>query len=254
MPGRQRDQLRRCVASVAGRGGTAEGDTSSAFAICTSSLQRGGYLEPGTAKPTAKGRARSRELSREMKHPIAIARYQDMLRRARRGSANRAPILTDFLHKETPLEQPATPQEAKRMLKPLREALDEVFACDTAFGDCHPDRPSAGQCFLASMMVQDMVGGEIVAGEVKNIPHYWVRVNGIDVDITGDQFFFPAVQAKKGQLYAGGRVFDREPREDITYPSNTKVMKLYRKLRKRLLPVLHTQGHDEIADLVGAMP
>jgi hypothetical protein len=189
-----------------------------------------------------------------MKHPIAIARYQDMLRRARRGSANRAPILTDFLHKETPLEQPATPQEAKRMLKPLREALDEVFACDTAFGDCHPDRPSAGHCFLASMMVQDMVGGEIVAGEVKNIPHYWVRVNGIDVDITGDQFFFPAVQAKKGQLYAGGRVFDREPREDITYPSNTKVMKLYRKLRKRLLPVLHTQGHDEIADLVGAMP
>ena len=217
-------------------------------------MQKHGYLEKGTAKPTAKGRARARKLAKQVEHPLAIARYQDMLRLARVGSANRGTLLSSVIHQHVPMEEPKTPAEAKKMLTPLREALDEVFACDTAFGDCHPDRPSAGHCFLASMMVQDMIGGQIVAGQVKKIPHYWVRVNGIDVDITGDQFYFPAVQAKKGHLYKGGTVFEREPREDITYPSNTKVMKLYRKLRKRLMPVLHTQGHDEIADLVGAMP
>ena len=258
------DQLRRCVRRVAGPSGSAEGDVSAAFAICTSSLQEKGYLQEGTNAPTLKGFLRSAELSAQAEHGEAMAAYERMLARIRRhraararatvrGAANReaeVPKLQDLYGAH---EAPTSVREACTRLQPLREALEEVFACDTAYGDCRPDHPSAGHCFLASMMVQDLFGGEIVQGEVNRIPHYWVRVNGIDVDITGDQFDKPKVQAKKGALYRGGAVFERKPQERLTQSGNRKVMKLYDRLRKRVLPVLRKQGKNAIALRIGAM-
>lgn len=241
-----------------------KGDVSAAFAICTSSLQKHGYLREGANAPTLKGYLRAAELAAQPQHTEAMAAYERMLARIRghraaranrpvRGAANReaeVPKLQDLYGVR---EAPASVKEACARLQPLREALEEVFACDTAYGDCRPDHPSAGHCFLASMMVQDLLGGVIVQGEVNRIPHYWVRVNGIDVDITGDQFDKPKVQAKKGALYRGGAVFARKPQERLTQSGNRKVMKLYDRLRTRVLPVLRKQGKNGIAVRIGAM-
>jgi hypothetical protein len=64
---------------------------------------------------------------------------------------------------------------------------------------------------------------------------------------------WPKVQAKKGVLYRGGSVFQRAPRERLTQKGNAKVMKLYDRLRKRVLTVLRKQGQNGIAVRIGAM-
>jgi hypothetical protein len=103
------------------------------------------------------------------------------------------------------------------------------------------------------MMVQDLVGGEIIAGQVGMIPHYWVRMGGLDIDITGDQFDKPTIQAKKGRLYGGGEHFQRQRYERLNQKANRAVMRLYDRLRSRLVPVLRKQGEDEIAAHIEAM-
>lgn len=257
------DQLRRCVRSVAGKRGASRQAVSAGFAICTASLREKGYLDASGRAPTIKGLLRSMELSRQDEHAEAMEAYERMLERIRvhrhqrgartRGATNRKPEVPTFADWLGTEEAPTSAKEACTRLQPLRHALEDVFACDTAYGDCKPDHPSAGHCFLASMMVQDLLGGEIMSGQIGRIPHYWVRVNGIDVDITGDQFDKPKVQAKKGVLYRGGSVFQRAPRERLMQGGNRKVMKLYDRLRKRVLPVLRAQGQNGIAVRIGAM-
>ena len=256
------DQLRRCVRSVARKRGGSREAVSAGFAICTASLRDKGYLTASGRAPTFKGFLRSLDLAQQAEHAAAMDAYAQMLarikvhrrqRKAKQGAANRkpdVPTFADWMGKE---EAPKTVKEACTRLQPLRHALEDVFACDTAYGDCKPNHPSAGHCFLASMMVQDLLGGDIVTGQIGLIPHYWVRVNGIDVDITGDQFDKPKVQAKRGVLYRGGSVFQRAPRERLTQKGNAKVMKLYDRLRKRVLPVLREQGQNGIAMRIGAM-
>lgn len=276
------DQLRRCVRAVsqkraesAGRRAPGPSDTSAAFAICTASLQDKGYLVPGTQVPTLLGLMRSIEMAAEPDHDVKLVEYEAQLesdrlarmfqrirrhqaaRRGKQGAANTTSAQADLS------EPPRTPAEAVAQLQPLRHALEDVFACDTAFGDCKPDHPSSGHCFLASMMVQDLLGGEIIAGHVDSIPHYWTRVpipnarggasgQFLDVDITGDQFDKAAVQAKKGALYRGGTAFDREPGEYLGQAGNKKVMKMYCKLRSRVVPILEKRGQTDIAKRIEA--
>lgn len=286
------DQLRRCVRSVsqkraaaAGRRVPSPADTSAAFAICTKSLQDKGYLVPGTHRPTLLGLQRWIEMVEEPDHADKMVEYEAQLesdrmarmldrirrhqatRRGKQGAANRAGSLgragTISAVQADLSDPPRTPAEAVAQLQPLRSALEDVFACDTAYGDCRPDHPSSGHCFLAAMMVQDLLGGEIIAGHVDSIPHYWTRVpipnarggdsgKFLDVDITGDQFDKAAVQAKKGSLYRGGTAFARKPGEYLGQAGNKKVMKLYCKLRGRVVPILKKQGQADIAERIEA--
>ena len=73
----------------------------------------------------------------------------------------------------------------KKELEKLREAMDVVFACDTAYGDCNNNSMASGHCMLASLVVQDLYGGDIKGGEVNGIPHYWNSFCHYDVDLTG---------------------------------------------------------------------
>lgn len=271
------DQLRRCVRAVsqkraeaAGRRAPGPSDTSAAFAICTASLQDKGYLVPGTQAPTLLGLMRSIEMAAEPGHDVKLVEYEAQLesdrlarmfgrirrhqaaRRGKQGAANKAMTRADVQR------TPRTPAEVKALLQPLRHALEDVFSCSTAFGDCSKDRPSTGHCFLVSLFVNDILGGEIVTSTVRDIPHYWCRVpvpnarggdsgQFIDVDLTGDQFFLPAVQAKRGALYPKATVFDRQPGERLSQAGNRKVMALYDRLLKRVVPVLRKEGHGALA-------
>ena len=132
--------------------------------------------------------------------------------------------------------------ELKKNLKPIRAAMDEVFACDTAFGDCLPGRPSAGHCVLAAMVIQDLFGGQIMGGDIKSgkrgvVPHYWNKIDGISIDVTGDQFGKPPIQVKRGNLYKG-EPFARKPYECLCQPYNHQVWKMHKKFVRRLIPEL----------------
>ena len=129
----------------------------------------------------------------------------------------------------------------KNTLEPLREAMDAVFLCETAYGTCNDDAPSAGHCMIASMAVQDLFGGEIVGGEVNRTPHYWNRVNGRDLDLTGDQFGKAPIQVKRGVLYPPGTVFSRQPHERVG-SSGSELAKKHHRFMRRFMKELKGNG------------
>ena len=57
-----------------------------------------------------------------------------------------------------------------------------------------PDNPASGQCGVTALVVQDLLGGDLMIGEVHvdgrmTENHYWNRFgNGLDIDLTQDQF------------------------------------------------------------------
>jgi hypothetical protein len=71
-----------------------------------------------------------------------------------------------------------------------------------------PDNPARDQCGVTALVVQDLLGGELMLGEVhvggaKVGHHYWNRLpDGVEVDFTADQFY-------PGESVVGGRVQPR---------------------------------------------
>jgi len=249
------EQLRRCALAVADKlvsqGGVSQSvATRRAFAICTKSLQRTGYLLPGTNQPTAKGIAAALGKLADPQADRKHRQYEQMLVRSRKPAALLDGWLAEVEGRRgaanfLPLPGSRNVDLSKR-LQPLRDAMEEIFRCDTAYGDCHPAAPSAGHCMLASMVVQDLFGGQIVGGTVKNIPHYWNRIGEHDVDITGDQFGFAEVRIKKGPLHKGA-VFGRAPQETLDQPYNAEVTRLHKRFVKRLIGVLRKGGEKQWA-------
>ena len=130
-------------------------------------------------------------------------------------------------------------EQLRKQLKSLRSAMDEVFKCDTAYGTCNNNSMASGHCMLASLIVQDLYGGDIKGGEVDGIPHYWNRVCQFDVDLTGDQFLKPPIQISKKRLYAkDSYVFSRDPFESMNQDFNMDMWKKHCTFRKRVIAEL----------------
>jgi hypothetical protein len=58
-----------------------------------------------------------------------------------------------------------------------------------------PENPSRGQCAVTAMVVNDLLGGELLMAEVRYADgsaqglHYWNRLaGGLEVDLTREQF------------------------------------------------------------------
>jgi hypothetical protein len=72
-------------------------------------------------------------------------------------------------------------------------SLDTCDTCDIA--DWHPGNPSRGQCGVSALIIQEILGGELLVAEVlfaSGDPqgvHYWNRLpNGVEWDLTRQQF------------------------------------------------------------------
>jgi hypothetical protein len=97
------------------------------------------------------------------------------------------------------------------VLRPILRASWGADTCDPHdLRDWRPDNPARGQCGVTALIVQEMLGGELVLGEVfvrdtRTGHHYWNRLpDGRDVDLTADQF-------RPGEVVVGGRVQQRPP-------------------------------------------
>jgi hypothetical protein len=83
--------------------------------------------------------------------------------------------------------------------------------CDpTDTADWSAENPSRGQCAVTAMVVHDLFGGELLEAEV-HFPdgsrqgfHYWNRLDGVEVDLTREQFTSEEVVQEP-------RVVDRVP-------------------------------------------
>src|SRR5919197_5108318 len=92
-------------------------------------------------------------------------------------------------------------------LAELEQAIRESWSLDTSDdpGEWSPANAGRGQCDITSLVVQDLLGGDLLAAEVYSDgerveAHMWNRLaSGIEVDLTRDQF-------RSGQVLGEPRV------------------------------------------------
>jgi hypothetical protein len=97
-------------------------------------------------------------------------------------------------------------------LAQLEQAIRDAWGLDTADEDdgWTPQNPSRGQCDITTLVVHDLLGGELLGADVyldgaRIEAHMWNRlVSGIDVDLTRDQF-------RRGEVIGEPRVIQRTP-------------------------------------------
>jgi hypothetical protein len=91
----------------------------------------------------------------------------------------------------------------------VRAAWSEDTCDPVDLNDWHAGNPSRGQCGVTALVLNDLLGGELVLGEVhvdgRRIGfHYWNRFGGVEVDLTRAQF-------RPDETVTGGRVVERSP-------------------------------------------
>ncbi|MFD4763586.1 hypothetical protein ACFWOJ_33490 [Streptomyces sp. NPDC058439] len=95
-----------------------------------------------------------------------------------------------------------------------------------------PDNPARDQCGVTALVVHDLLGGELIRGEVhvdgeRVDYHWWNRLGmGIEVDLTREQF-------GPDETVAGGDVIER-PAEIVRLRAE------YELLRSRVLAALRS--------------
>jgi hypothetical protein len=83
-------------------------------------------------------------------------------------------------------------------LQAIEAAIRESWSietCDpTDIPQWSPANPARGQCPVTSLVLHDLVGGQLLEAEVHHTDgssrgfHYWNRLPGVDVDLTREQF------------------------------------------------------------------
>ncbi|MEV4111446.1 hypothetical protein [Nonomuraea sp. NPDC049695] len=118
------------------------------------------------------------------------------------------------------------------LLRPLLRAAWGSDTCDPVNQEhWRPDNPARGQCGTTALVVQDLLGGDLILGEVhvdgvKVWNHYWNRLpDGTEVDFTSDQF-------RPGEVVVHGRVQHRPP------DAPRRCREQYELLRHRVLTAL----------------
>lgn len=83
-------------------------------------------------------------------------------------------------------------------LTELAARMRRAWGADTCYPDSSdswtPDNPARDQCGMTALVVQDVLGGDLVLGQVQVdgvwvSHHYWNRLaDGTEVDLTAEQF------------------------------------------------------------------
>jgi len=104
-------------------------------------------------------------------------------------------------------------------LAELEAAIRSAWSEDTASedNDWTPDNPSCGQCDITTLVVHDLLGGDLLAADVfldgvRVEAHMWNRLpSGLEVDLTREQF-------KLGQVIGEPTVRTRPESFDPKHP------------------------------------
>jgi hypothetical protein len=102
-------------------------------------------------------------------------------------------------------------KDIKAELELLRSKLDLAFCKETKNNPDNDITPSAGHCAAVSIIINKKYGGDMVSCIINGESHWFNRImvgeELKDIDLTGDQFGYPAVQIEvAGELYKGSRV------------------------------------------------
>lgn len=96
----------------------------------------------------------------------------------------------------------------------LRDRFLAAWGPDTCYPhmreEWNPANPARDQCGMTALVVQDVLGGDLILAEVhvdgaQVGHHYWNRLpDGSEVDLTADQF-------RPDEVVVGGKVVARPP-------------------------------------------
>ncbi|MFE6668827.1 hypothetical protein ACFVFH_35345 [Streptomyces sp. NPDC057697] len=121
-----------------------------------------------------------------------------------------------------------------RSFDDIERAIRRGWGADTTTPahrpDWTPDRPARDQCGVTALVVQDLLGGELIRGEVhvdgeRVDYHWWNRLGlGVEVDLTREQF-------GPREIVVGGEVIER-PAEIV------RLREEYELLRGRVVAAL----------------
>jgi hypothetical protein len=77
----------------------------------------------------------------------------------------------------------------------IRAGWSELTCDPVDLPDWSPENPARGQCGVTALVVQDLLGGELLIAQVDTADgspqglHYWNRLaGGIELDLTREQF------------------------------------------------------------------
>ena len=105
----------------------------------------------------------------------------------------------------------------------LEDAIRQSWGPDTVDPDdgWSADNPARGQCDVTSLVVHDLVGGELMASDVyldgaRIMAHMWNRLpSGIEVDLTREQF-------RGGEVLGEPTARDRPPASVLGDPAHPR--------------------------------
>ncbi|WP_229071040.1 hypothetical protein [Actinoplanes sp. DH11] len=101
-------------------------------------------------------------------------------------------------------------------LSEIETAVRAGWAADTCSPDdveraaWEPGNPAWGHCDITALLLNDLLGGDLVLGEVhldgeRHGFHWWNRLpGGLEIDLTREQF-------RRGQTITAARVVERPP-------------------------------------------
>lgn len=76
-------------------------------------------------------------------------------------------------------------------LRVLPTVFQECWRRETSYDPekWSPENPTHGQCAITALVVQDLLGGDLLKGKVNGADHYWNRLpDSTEFDLTRDQF------------------------------------------------------------------
>lgn len=99
-----------------------------------------------------------------------------------------------------------------------------------------PENPARGQCGVVAAVLNDILGGDLVRGEVhvdgeRVDYHFWNRLpGGLEIDLTREQF-------SQAEFITEGVVITRPPNSDVK-----RLRTEYERLRRRVFDALEDQA------------
>src|SRR5258708_53300 len=77
------------------------------------------------------------------------------------------------------------------LMRTLPAVFQECWSRDTSYDPekWTPENPTHGQCAITALIIQDLLGGDLLRAKVNDADHYWNRLpDSRELDLTRDQF------------------------------------------------------------------
>lgn len=110
-------------------------------------------------------------------------------------------------------------------LSELHERLRQAWSQPTSSDpdNWSEENPAWGQCAVTALIIQDILGGDLLRSTVQGCSHYWNRLpDGAHVDLTWEQFESTAIKSD---------VIERDREYVLSFP---ETVERYARLREQL--------------------